>query len=223
MEYKYIYERTSNYCYPDSDVLINKLGIKDEELLNKYERRLVAIRQTELIQKPIKGNLDFIHLKKIHKYLFQDLYYWAGDIRNCNIAKQDLFCLAQHIDTYANSIFTDLKEKQYFFNQSEDKLINSLVSFFGDINALHPFREGNGRSQREFINILARINGVNISFLNISTKEMIEASHRINIGDDVLMKKLFSNNLERLNNTEKLNYINFYIEDDILKGKLLQK
>lgn len=77
-KYKYTYERTPNYCYPDSDVLINKLGIKAEEMLNQYERRLVAIRQAELIENPIVGNLDFDHLKEIHRYLFQDLYYWAS-------------------------------------------------------------------------------------------------------------------------------------------------
>lgn len=217
-KYKYTYERTPNYCYPDSDVLINKLGIKAEDMLNQYERRLVAIRQTELIENPIVGNLDFDHLKEIHRYLFQDLYYWAGESRNCNIAKQDLFCLAQHIDSYAESIFSDLKKKQFYINENEDEIIVSLVNFFGDLNALHPFREGNGRSQREFINMLARINGISISFINISAKEMIEASHRINNGDDTFMKMLFKNNFEKLDRIEQLEYIESYLKDEGIKN-----
>lgn len=203
-KYKYTYERTPNYCYPDSDVLINKLGIKAEEMLNQYERRLVAIRQAELIENPIVGNLDFDHLKEIHRYLFQDLYYWAGESRNCNIAKQDLFCLAQHIDSYAESIFSDLRKKQFYINENEDEIIVSLVNFFGDLNALHPFREGNGRSQREFI--------------NISAKEMIEASHRINNGDDTIMKLLFKNNCEKLDRIEQLEYIESYLKDEDIKN-----
>lgn len=64
---KYSYEYSSNYCYPGSDLLINKLNIKDEVLLNKYEKELVAIRQAEIAIKPVKGDLDFEHLKAIHK------------------------------------------------------------------------------------------------------------------------------------------------------------
>ena len=93
-KYKYTYERTANYCYKDSDVLINKLNITNDEDLYNAERELVSYRTYELNEMPLKGNFDFKYLKDIHKYLFQDMYRWAGDIRNCNIAKQDLFCLA---------------------------------------------------------------------------------------------------------------------------------
>lgn len=218
-KYKYSYERTSHYCYPNSDVLVNKFNIRDEELLDKYERQLVAIRQAELIENPVKGNLDFEHLKLIHRALFQDLYYWAGNIRNCNISKQDLFCLAQYIESYASSIFENLERNQYFINQDRETLIDSLTNIFGDINALHPFREGNGRSQREFINILARINGYNISFVDVSAKEMIEASHKINNGDNHMMKRLFKDNFEIIDIEMQLKYIECYIKDERIKSK----
>ena len=91
--YKYTYERTANYCYKGTDVLINKLNITNEKDLYCAERELVLYRTFELNENPLKGNFDFKYLKDIHKYLFQDIYRWAGDVRNCNIAKQDLFCL----------------------------------------------------------------------------------------------------------------------------------
>ena len=69
------------YCYPDSDVLINKLGIRDLDRLQMIERRLTMIRLAELIKHPIKGNFDLEHLQKIHYYIFQDIYEWAGKIR----------------------------------------------------------------------------------------------------------------------------------------------
>ena len=94
-KYKYTYERTADYCYKGTDVLINKLNVTNEEDLFNLERELVSLRIYELNEKPLKGNFDFDYLKSIHKYLFQDVYRWAGDIRNCNIAKQDLFCLSE--------------------------------------------------------------------------------------------------------------------------------
>lgn len=221
-KYKYHYERTPNYCYPNSDVLINKFNIKDESVLTQYERQLVAIRQTELNSRPIKGNFDFAHLKSIHRFLFQDVYHWAGDIRSCNISKQDLFCLAQHIDSYAASIFDNLKKQQFFICIEECELIESLVNLFGDINALHPFREGNGRSQREFINMLAKINGISLNFAHISADEMIEASHRINNGDNAYMMSLFNKNFVKLDIDVQLKYIEKYILHDSLKQELKQ-
>ncbi len=94
-KYKYTYEKTANYCYKNTDVLINKLNITNDEDLFNAERELVTLRTFELYEKPLKGNFDFKYLKSIHKYLFQDIYRWAGDIRNCNIAKQDLLCLSE--------------------------------------------------------------------------------------------------------------------------------
>jgi len=140
-KYDYSYEKTANYCYPNSNVLINKLNIKDDIGLSNYEGRLVSMRAGQLDVNPIKGNLDFSHLKALHKQLFQDIYHWAGDIRTCNIAKTDLFCLAQYIDSYANDVFSKLKRNNYFLNMPYKETVQALVELFADINALHPFRE----------------------------------------------------------------------------------
>lgn len=86
-KYKYSYlDNKGIYCYEGSDVFINKLNIRDEETFYKAERLYASIRQSELNSKPLKGNFDFDHLKSIHKYLFQDLFYWAGKIRTVAIA-----------------------------------------------------------------------------------------------------------------------------------------
>lgn len=220
-KYKYSYEYSSNYCYPGCDVLINKLNIKDETLLNKYEKELVAIRQAEITIRPIKGELDFEHLKAIHKYLFQDLYDWAGKTRTCNIAKKDLFCLSQFIDSYASDVFGKLRNKNYMINSSFDTLIDGLTSLFGDINALHPFREGNGRSQREFINMIARINGYELSFVSITADDMIEASHMINNGHEEMIRVLFEKNIHKIDSSKQIDYIDKYVKNRILKKQLL--
>ena len=159
-KYKYSYlEDKGIYCYEDSGVLINKLDIHDEEKFYKAERLYSSIRQSELNNNPLKGNLDFNHLKAIHYYLFQDLFYWAGKIRTVAIAKKNMFCLPQYIENYANEIFINLKKENFYIGYPKDQFIEAITNLLGDINALHPFREGNGRTQREFIRYIGLLNG----------------------------------------------------------------
>lgn len=216
-KYKYVYERTSNYCYKDTDVLINKLNITNDEDLFNAERELVSLRTYELNENPIKSNFDFEYLKSIHKYLFQDVYRWAGGIRNCNIAKQDLFCLSEHIETYGNDIFNNLKKEKYFINYNNEKTLNKLVELFANINALHPFREGNGRSQRVFIESLAKINGINLDLTNVSKTDMIVASHESINGNYEKLREIFKKNSNTLDKQSTLAYINIYCSDELKK------
>lgn len=143
-KYKYDYENDGEYCYPKTNVLKNKLNITNDDDLYKAEMELVAYSTTSLVQRPIKGNFDFNHLKRIHQRLFEKIYDWAGTSRTCAIAKKDLFCLPQYIDNYANDIFDKLKKENYFIVYGYDKKLSCLIELFADINALHPFREGNG-------------------------------------------------------------------------------
>ncbi len=209
-KYKYTYERTADYCYKGTDVLINKLNVTNEEDLFNLERELVSLRIYELNEKPLKGNFDFDYLKSIHKYLFQDVYRWAGDIRNCNIAKQDLFCLTEHIESFGNDVFNKLKKEKYFMDYNNETTIDKLVELFADINVLHPFREGNGRSQRIFIESLAKINGIDLDLTGVSKIDMIVASHESINGDYKKLKEMFKNNSRVISEDERQKYINTY-------------
>jgi cell filamentation protein len=82
----------TRYCYPNSDVLINKLNIREQDKLYTFERRLTMLRLLELMDNPIRGQFDFRHLKEIHAYIFQDIYDWAGKVRTVDIAKGNMFC-----------------------------------------------------------------------------------------------------------------------------------
>lgn len=180
------------YCYPDSDVLINKLDIRDMDKLHKFERKLTMIRLLELFDYPIKGNFDFKHLKDIHKFIFQDIYDWAGNVRIVDIAKGNMFCNVKFIDSQAEEIFSKLKKEKYLSGFSEEDFIKRLAYYFSEINALHPFREGNGRTQREFIRSLALKNGYVIKFERISEDGMIRASQESFLCDYGYMEKLFA-------------------------------
>ena len=139
----------TKYCYPDTEVLINKLDIRDLDKLHIFERKLTMLRLLELLDKPINGKFDFKHLQAIHAYIFQDVYDWAGKVRTVDIAKGNMFCNVRFISSQADVIFSGLKEEHYLAGLDEDMFIKRLAYYFSEINALHPFREGNGRSQRE--------------------------------------------------------------------------
>ena len=198
---KYNYSYLDNkgiYCYKDSDVLINKLNIQDAEMFFKIERLYSGMRQTELNLKPLKGNLDFEHLKAIHRYLFQDLFYWAGCVRTVAIAKQNMFCLPQFIDACAKDIFAKLRNDNYYVGYSTEEFIDAITELFADINALHPFREGNGRAQREFIKYVACKNGYGLDWSVVSSEENIEASFESTNGNNTKLHAIIKKIIYRL-------------------------
>ena len=179
------------YCYPNSDVLKNKIGIKDMEKLQRLERRLTMLRILELVDKPIQGKFDLQHLCLIHRYIFQDVYDWAEEIRKVDIAKGSMFCNVKFIESQAAEIFKKLKSEDYLQGLNEENTASRLAYYFSEINALHPFREGNGRSQREFIRTLALHIGYVINFAKVSKEEMLKASKDFFLCDYGKMEQLF--------------------------------
>lgn len=187
------------YCYPDSDVLKNKMGIRDKEQLGRLEKRLTMLRILELVDKPIQGRFDSKHLQSIHKYIFQDVYEWAGRIRKVDIAKGNMFCNVKFIESQAEEIFGQLKGENFLRGLDEKEISLRLAYYFSEINALHPFREGNGRCQREFIRILALHTGYVINFANVSKEEMLKASEDSFLCDYKRMEQLFARCIRKKN------------------------
>lgn len=193
------------YVYVNSEVLKNKFNITDEKELARKERTKSSIRLLEILdgEAKIKHTFDLEHLQKIHKYLFQDIYTWAGKIRDVDIAKGDtLFCKAINIDNFSKEIFSKLQKENFFKGiTKKEELVEKLASLFLDINALHPFREGNGRTQREFVRELAEERGYNLDFKNISKEEMIELSIRDNPKE---LAKIFLENIREIKKEKKI-------------------
>jgi cell filamentation protein len=153
----------NNYQYIDPDfiytnkngVLHNLANIEDENILLAYESLKVSKRVEELIENPITI-IDSNSLISIHHYLFQDVYKWAGKVRTVNISKNgkpffdgERFHLGfKYIDNLIN---------EYRLIEEYEKVLvaNKLAEILDNVNYLHPFREGNGRTQREFIRLLA--------------------------------------------------------------------
>ncbi|ECU4910655.1 cell filamentation protein Fic [Campylobacter coli] len=166
----------------------NKLGIKDEKLFDKESRKYTSQRIDELITSPIKGNFDYQHLKNIHKHIFQDVFHWAGKDRmevglHGNFGKYAPngaiinFVPGKELDKYSKIIFDELAKNNYLKNSKDlNHFAKNLAKFMGEINALHPFREGNGRTQRIFLNELAKNAGYKLDLNLIPKDKMIMAS-----------------------------------------------
>lgn len=173
------------YTYPDSEVLINKFDVRDTLLLHAYERKYVTARIHELSENPIKGNFDIKHLQEIHGHLFQDMFSWAGELRETDIARMDVvtnqtyeFCQSHLLEGFQHDIFKNLKKQNYLMDLDKDQFSKGAAELMGEINMLHPFREGNGRTQREFMRELAQQAGWELDFTNVSKEQMTEASIR---------------------------------------------
>ena len=181
-------------CYEGTTCLINKFGIKDDKQLSLIEGQITFAKGSELERNPIKGNFDFEHYKAIHKYLFDDIYEWAGKIRNVDMSKKGTsFAKANEIEQLAKACFSRLKSENYFKGQGFNEYIENIVDFYCVTNMLHPFREGNGRTQRIFISQLIRYAGYEIDFSNINTDDLMSATIQAANGVDVYLKSIFAN------------------------------
>lgn len=142
---------------------------------------------------PIKGKYDFAHLKAIHKFIFQDIYEWAGQERTVEIGKGNLFYPTVHLQTYANTIFSKYFLECYKNKDNSDDFIKVLTNNFGDLNALHPFREGNGRTQREFTRLVCLKCGYDFDLSYVSHEEMLKAGKlSFNHANNSLFIKIFN-------------------------------
>ena len=174
----YEYERDDYYCYPNSSVLKNKLGIMNDKLLTQAERKITALKLAELEHNPISGELNFDYLRKIHRFLFGDIYEWAGENRKIDISRGNIFCMHEIIDVCMNQLMDELKAEGFLNSLDRNDVLKRLAYYLGEMNTIHPFREGNGRAQRAFIRELATRNSIRLVFDKITPKEMIEASDK---------------------------------------------
>ena len=183
-------------CYEGTTCLINKFGIKDDKQLSLIEGQITFAKGSELERNPIKGDFDFEHYKAIHKYLFEEIYEWAGKVRTVDMSKKGTnFAKANEIERLANACFARLKSENYFKGQEFNDFVSNIVDFYCVTNMLHPFREGNGRTQRIFISQLIRHAGYDIDFTKINTDNLMAATiHAANGIDDFLIE-IFKNSI----------------------------
>src|SRR5664280_2534055 len=140
------------YLYPGTTVLKNLRGLTDPKQQERLEARRTHWRIAELIEAPLSGAFDVAHLKAIHRYIFQDVYEWAGRFRTVNISKGGhLFGLAAFLEPALQHTLGKLAAGNGLASVDAERFAERAAYYLGELNAAHPFREGNGRTQREFI------------------------------------------------------------------------
>lgn len=185
-------ERNSSYCYENTNTLINKLDIRDSKVLQKYEAKITAAKLLALMQKGIIGNFDVKHINAIHKYLFEDIYPFAGKLRTENIAKGVFrFAEWEYIEPELERLLNELKQENYLENLSKENLAERLAYYLSELNVLHPYREGNGRTTREFIRELALKNGYVLDLRKVSPKDFLNACIKSIVDTSDLTKLIY--------------------------------
>ncbi|HEY3514524.1 MAG TPA: Fic family protein [Kribbella sp.] len=156
------------YLDPRWGVLANKVGARTRQELADAENDLVEVRALELAAKPVKPTFDENHLRAIHRRLFGDVYEWAGERRTVNTRKADdqsaPFFPAQRFQVGVPGTFEQIAERNFRPGMPMDEFVNKLTRTYDEVNHLHLFREGNGRSQRIFLSQLAAHAGYSIDW-----------------------------------------------------------
>ncbi len=184
-------------CYPNTTVLINKLNITDENKLSEVEALITIVKIAQLEENPIVGEFDFQHYCDIHFFIYNELFDWAGNIRRINISKKGTdFCSANQIKQQAKLIFNRLKSQNFYRNNNFDDFVSNIVDFYISTNHLHPFREGNGRSQRAFLTQLIRAANYDINFSEIDGDLLMIATIQSASGINDLLTKIFTDSIK---------------------------
>ena len=133
----------------------------------------------------------------IHKFIFEDIYPFAGLYRSENIAKDNfMFANWEFIEDNMNSIFGELKRENYLKGLTKEEFAKRLTYYMSELNVLHPFREGNGRTTREFIRQLALKNGYNLDLSRFKAEDILNASIESVVDVDNLEEIIFNSLVE---------------------------
>ncbi len=161
------------YCYPGTAVLKNRANLRDRAALEAFEHEAALQRAEEPYP---SGRLTVSHCKAVHRHLFGDVYAWAGKFRTVRISKgESVFCYPENITAEMQRLFSSLRKDAYFRGMSADEFSRKAAHFLAELNAIHPFREGNGRTQLAFLVLLAEKAGYELNLAHLDAGEMLAA------------------------------------------------
>ncbi|MDC0696230.1 putative adenosine monophosphate-protein transferase Fic [Klebsiella pasteurii] len=178
------------YLYPGLKVMRNRLGIRQAQRLEQAAWELTALRAATIELGPLVRGLP--HLCAIHRQLYQDVFDWAGQLREMDIYQGDTrFCHFAYIEKEGNALLQDLEEESYLVGLALDKFIERLAHYYCEINVLHPFRLGNGMAQRIFFEQLAIHAGYTLDWRDIAVDAWNQANQSGAMGDLSPLRTIF--------------------------------
>lgn len=189
------------YFTPADEVLENKLNIHDPAILAEAEARITVVRYAEILADPPLSPLSFQCLKEVHRRLFSEIYAFAGQVRSVDVVKGDsVFCYAQFIEREQQCIFSQLQRDFFSEPLTRDLLVHRVAVLASNLNALHPFREGNGRAIRCFLTILAQRLGYAIHYHEVEHEALLDADIAGFHGDGLPLVEIYAKILHKIEN-----------------------
>lgn len=188
------YDSDDHYIHPETRVLLNKLGIDSQAELDQAETAFVSVQMSRMMFSFVLGGdagMGFDALCEIHGRLFQDVYEWAGKVRDVDISKgQTRFANCQYLVSEGRSLLTRMERENWLADLPHEVFADRLAFYMGELNVLHPFREGNGRTIREYCRQIAEMAGHRLIWSDLDGTEMVDASIHAFHHDHSLLRDL---------------------------------
>lgn len=189
------------YLYPGLNVMRNRLGIHQFFFKQKTAYEMTALRAATIELGPLVRGLP--HLCAIHRQLYQDIFDWAGQLREVDIYQGDTrFCHFAYIEKEGNALMQDLEEEGYLVGLAHEKFVERLAHYYCEINVLHPFRLGSGLAQRIFFEQLALHAGYALSWQGIAVDTWKQANQSGAMGDLSALRAIFQKAISEARETE---------------------
>lgn len=170
------------YCYPGTTVLKNLRNLRTQRALTRFETAATAQRFDEPLP---NGLLSVRHYRAVHRHLFQDVYAWAGKNRTLRISREGSeFCYPEYIDGQLKQTFGRLRRNGYLRDLPGDDFTTQAAEFLSELNAIHPFRDGNGRAQLAFMALIAAKAGHPLHLDRLNPRSFLQAMITSFHGDD---------------------------------------
>jgi cell filamentation protein len=185
------------YIDTETGVLKNLLGISSREELENAEADITVTVIASITDQPALGEYNLEHLMNIHWELFNAIYSWAGEIRVVEITKGDTrFANSDVIVQAANELFDQLLSEGLLKNFAREEYASRLAHYYSEVNILHPFREGNGRTERVFFSQLVSEAGYRLAWERLDATENLKASIAAYNGDESILAAMLNKLLE---------------------------
>ncbi len=176
------------YCYKGTVVLRNRLGLRVQTDLDAFEAEATAQRFLEPIP---SGRFSVSHYCAIHRHIFGDVFPWAGRFRKVRISKGgSMFCYPEHIAAQMRRLFEELRIERHLTNTTADEFAQKAAHFLTELNAIHPFREGNGRTQLAYLTLLAEHAGHPINLERMEPTAILNAMIASFAGDEAQLAQM---------------------------------
>lgn len=182
-----MYDATDDpYCYRGTLVLRNKLDLRNQTDLTQFEHAIASQRAEETLP---SGNLDQQHYCALHRHLYQDVYDWAGELRTVRTSKGgNMFCYPENIAAQLKKTFRDFAKANRLRGVDASAFSKAAAHFLAELNAIHAFREGNGRTQLVFLKLIAATAGHELDFTRLDAPAMLAAMIASFNGDETALE-----------------------------------